>query len=266
MSNSASDRFNSWSDVWASDQGRDPGEPDGPGGERSNRTADADGPRTATERDDDYIKDLSRKFTNEIGFLADQARSWYVENGLVSMASENGNPAGYVLWKPNIENVQGCAAVFQAAVQMDAQRRSHGLSVLRHASAEMARAGCNLVQAWCRSELESNQFWQAAGFTPIAVRSGGRQRATPHILWRKALGLRADLWRPPSMRRRGRAGLPCMLTSQQSAEMVASVTKESLCRTYLQRISEPSSVRTETLCSPLSSPQRGSCQAQLDLF
>ena len=266
MSDSTLHRFNSWRDVWASGQGREPSQSDGRDGEEADQTADTDEPREATERDDDYIKDLSRKFTNEIGFLTDQARNWYVENGLVSMACENGDQAGYVLWKPNIEKVEGCAAIFQAAVQMDAQRRSHGLSILRHASAKMARAGCNMVQAWCRSELESNGFWQTAGFTPIAVRSGGSQRSTPHILWRKAVGIHAEIWRPPSMRRRGRAGLPCMLTGQESDELLTSADKESLCRTYLQRVSENSSARTEKLCLPLSSPPHGSCPAQLDLF
>jgi len=173
--------------------------------------------RVATDADKAFIADLSRRFTAEIGYLAPTARTWYTAQGGISIALENGEPAGFLLYKPHSPAAPHIVPIFQAAICYDAQRRHHGTLLVEQLIDRYANSAKHLIQLWCRADLEANDFWHAARFTPVAVRTGGKQRNTPHLLWRRAIHAAANLWEPADARRRNAGGQPVMLDKTTTA-------------------------------------------------
>jgi N-acetylglutamate synthase-like GNAT family acetyltransferase len=155
--------------------------------------------RPATVADTRYLRHLQRKFSDALGFLPTAAIDWYAESGNVAIAEENGEPAGYLLGRPALNWQPLLRPIYQAAVAMDAQRRHHGLALLRTVEAAAEAAGQTGLQANCAAGLEANEFWHAAGFIPICYLTPLNCRTRPLICWRKPLTNKIPLWfsRPP---------------------------------------------------------------------
>jgi hypothetical protein len=143
--------------------------------------------RPAIDFDRSYVVSLQRKFSNQLGFIPAAGLDVYISRGSVLLSTENGEPAGYVLHRAPSRRDAGVAKIIQTAVQLDAQRRSHGLALVESIAAQHAAAGAELLQACVRSDLESNAFFNAAGFRPVAIRSAPSARELPHIIWRRPL-------------------------------------------------------------------------------
>jgi N-acetylglutamate synthase-like GNAT family acetyltransferase len=143
--------------------------------------------RTARLKDRSYIRSLAKQFAWAVGFLPDQAMMNRLEEGSIELALENLDPAGFILTAPHLGEAKYIRPIFQACVQMDAQRRHHGLNLLRKITAQARVDGKALLQCWCRQSLDANEFWRAAGFVKIALREVGATRGSPCILWRKPL-------------------------------------------------------------------------------
>jgi hypothetical protein len=77
---------------------------------------------------------------------------------------------------------------------MDAQRRHHGLALLKNIEAEAVADGLLAIQACCAVGLESNDFWRAAGFLPIAHLTPETKSAREIICWRKPLTTKLPIW------------------------------------------------------------------------
>jgi len=138
-------------------------------------------------RDVKFMVTLSKKFDWAVGFLPHQAMITRVDQGAVFIAKENAQHAGYLLSAPRLENAKHIRPIFQACVDMDAQRRHHGLALLNEITREARAANQSMLQCFCRQNLEANHFWRAAGFVPIALRDVNAVRGHPCILWRKPL-------------------------------------------------------------------------------
>jgi N-acetylglutamate synthase-like GNAT family acetyltransferase len=143
--------------------------------------------RIATERDLPFVLDLQRKFSNELGFIPRAGTEWYVINRRVLLARENGDPAGFLLGRPRLRYQPKMRPIYQAGVRMDAQRRHNGLQLLDELAADAALKGQVALQAMCREDLESNDFWAAAGFEPICKVDPSNARGKLVICWRRAL-------------------------------------------------------------------------------
>lgn len=144
-----------------------------------------------------YEVALAKRFTDEVGFLSVEALAHYAALGTVWRARENGEPAGFLVATSSVKTTPRLAQIFQAAVQMDAQRRHHGLALVERACLEARGHFAHAIQCWCAADLEANDFWLAAGFTNCGTRPGGSRRARRHILWRKPLLLRLDQIQAP---------------------------------------------------------------------
>lgn len=151
------------------------------------RTFDAPRLREASTADLSFVLDLQKRFSNQLGFLPRAAVEWYVSNGRVTIATADGQPAGYILGRPRLRCLPQVQPLTQTAIDFEAQRRGLGLLLVQHALAEALRDGRSLLQAWCRVDLQANEFWSAAGFTAIAIREPPTARARPLILWRRAV-------------------------------------------------------------------------------
>lgn len=148
--------------------------------------------RRATARELCFIRDLQRRFSSQLGFLPTAALEQYLAWGQVLVSRENGDAAGAIVFRPGLRCQPTTASIVQAAVCMDAQRRQHGLDLL---SATLSRlpTTTEVVQCWCAEELEANEFWLAAGFRRVAVRTPGNTRRRRLLLWRLPMNDASDL-------------------------------------------------------------------------
>ena len=150
--------------------------------------------RTATPDDLKFIDHLQKKFANCVGFLPRVALQNIIEQGHIRLAMENDDGAGYILSRPRLQWQPLMRSITQTCVAMDAQRRHHGLALLRTLEAESRQAGLLAIQACCAVGLESNDFWQAAGFLPVVHMTPANVRGREIICWRKPLTHRLPPW------------------------------------------------------------------------
>lgn len=148
----------------------------------------------ATPADMSFVLDLQRRHTNALGFLPRAAIDWCLLNQRVRLATENGEPAGYVLGRPAYRWAPLMRPITQAAVAFDAQRRHIGLSLVARVCEEAAAAGQIGVQSMCAQGLDANIFWKAAGFIEIGRLSPANTRGREMICWRKFFTRKLPLW------------------------------------------------------------------------
>lgn len=134
-----------------------------------------------------FCEHVARKFDNEIGFYSRDTIARFIaagEHGTARLALENGEPCGMLLVRPALGAMPLIRSITATAVCMDAQRREHGLALVASVVRDAIDCGQLMVQCWCRQDLEANSFWQAAGFTRCAQRTGETARKHSHTLWR----------------------------------------------------------------------------------
>lgn len=143
--------------------------------------------RVASLRDKSFVFDLSKKFEWALGLLSFQAIEKRLGESRILLAQENGDKCGYILWDDRLRGAKHVRPIFQAAVAMDAQRRHHGLALLRVLERKAREDRMAMLQCWCRQDLDANHFWRAAGFVAVAFSESNAQRGQPRILWRRPL-------------------------------------------------------------------------------
>jgi hypothetical protein len=77
---------------------------------------------------------------------------------------------------------------------MDAQRRHHGLAILKTIEDEARSQHMLALQACCAVGLDSNEFWRAAGFQAIVHMTPATKSGREIICWRKALTSCVPTW------------------------------------------------------------------------
>ena len=125
----------------------------------------------ATPADLAYVVSLQKKNGEALGFIPRVALAQKIELGRIWLARENGEPAGYLhhgsLAVPEVR-------IFQAAIQYDARRRQHGMSLVTGLLDRAKDAGASGVSLRCLDFLDANDFWTAAGFSLIGTEKGAR--------------------------------------------------------------------------------------------
>lgn len=139
----------------------------------------------AQARHASFVRDLQKRFSNQLGFLPGTAIDQYIAARRVLLICDNGEPAGYLLGPSRLASIPSVVPLVQTAICFDAQRRTLGLQLVEAAAARAVTDGRSLLQAWCRADLTANSFWLAAGFVPIAQRRTTNARRQPLILWRR---------------------------------------------------------------------------------
>ena len=164
--------------------------------------------RTATIADRLLIRDLQRKFTNQIGFIPSEATERELARGNIRCGDLNGYDAGFLLIQPRLAGQPTTAAIIQAAVYLDAQRQQLGLALVNRAAKDAIVNRSSIIQATCREDLEACAFWTAAGFVAVATRPGGKAHGKNLIIFRKPLHPGIDITILPIDRKpRGAGGL-----------------------------------------------------------
>ena len=124
--------------------------------------------RNASYKDAGIIDKLQRDNSYAVGFIQQTIWDKYVFGGernfFVLVVEANNDPVGYTLITPG-RGMGSYLRIQQIAVRDDARRLHYGhalMSVIERFAREQQRAGARLR---CRADLDSNNFWQAMGFT-----------------------------------------------------------------------------------------------------
>lgn len=170
--------------------------------------------RLAALADLSYVRSLTKRFSNQIGFIPDVGIAAYLEKSAILIAEENGEPAGFLLGNPHLVWQPLLRPITQAAIQFDAQRHSHGRRLV-DTIADLARSAGQIgIQANCREDLAANEFWQAAGFVKICYMQPSNARQQPIICWRKPLVRKLPIWFAAPPKRAGWRALPPTLATR----------------------------------------------------
>lgn len=148
----------------------------------------------ATPADLAFVLALQKKHSGSLGFLPTAALSWYIENKRVTLARENTEHAGYLLGRSHFRWQPLMRPITQAAVCMDAQRRKLGLRLVDQVVEQATLAGQYAVQAMCAADLDSVEFWKAAGFREIGRYSPDNKRNRAMICFRRPLTQASPAW------------------------------------------------------------------------
>lgn len=163
--------------------------------------------RPADVSDLDLVVDLQRKFSDHLGFIPRTAVESLLLARSALITTQNGQPAGAILYKPTLRHDPRALPILQAAVYRDAARRHHGLSMIEQLAMIARQEGRSMLQCWAAADLPDLDFWTAAGFERIVTREGGSRRGRDLILYRRPLTPTADIYRIlPDPRSRGPGG------------------------------------------------------------
>ena len=133
--------------------------------------------RNAREIDIAFIDKLQKDNSYAVGFIQRTVWDDYVFGGgrnfVVFICEKNNDPVGYILLTPG-RGANSYVKTQQIAVRDDARRLDYGsdlIAVVRDFCETFERIGARLR---CRTDLESNKFWQALGFIKYGVWEKGK--------------------------------------------------------------------------------------------
>lgn len=139
--------------------------------------------RPAVQGDLLFVDQLQKIHGNAVGFQFMAALEQHVSQGAILIAEDRTHcPMGYILAKDRYKGQDHVGIVYQLNVAPIKQRGFIGLALLREFFARSAY-GMRLCCCWCAQDLPANHFWEAAGFVPLAFRTGSRSKQRIHIFW-----------------------------------------------------------------------------------
>jgi predicted GNAT family N-acyltransferase len=133
--------------------------------------------RTALSQDIAFIDKLQKENSYAIGFIQKTIWEDYVFGGkrnfVVFICEKNNTMVGYILITPG-KKVGSKVKIQQIAVQEDARRLDYGtalIKVVKDFCTHIHRKGATLR---CRTDLESNAFWERLGFRKYGTWEKGK--------------------------------------------------------------------------------------------
>jgi GNAT superfamily N-acetyltransferase len=120
----------------------------------------------------DYIVNLAKKHTDEIGFIPRPTLERYWQCGQIEFEYENDELCGFLVFG----NGRPTLRIYQAVIQYDARRREHGTNLVQRLILKADRRGYDALALWCANDLEANEFWKALGFVLVTQKRGGTRR------------------------------------------------------------------------------------------
>ena len=126
-----------------------------------------------------YVVALSRRHTNELGFLPRPRLEAYHERGQLWVEYDNNEPCGFVVWG----NGWPVLRIYQICIAYDARRQTHGLNLIRRIIQKADAGGYEAISCFVADDLDANLFWRDAGFTLCGTRQGGHARGRWHNHW-----------------------------------------------------------------------------------
>lgn len=124
-----------------------------------------------------FVDKLQKENSFAVGFIQDTIWGKYVWGGernfVVLICEKNLDPVGYILLTPG-RGAMTYAKIQQIVVRDDARRLDYGSALLK-VSRQFCETFClRGLTLRCRTDLESNFFWQALGFNKYGVWKKGK--------------------------------------------------------------------------------------------
>jgi GNAT superfamily N-acetyltransferase len=116
-----------------------------------------------------------------LGFIPSGTIKRYAEAGQILMEFEGGDACGYLI----LGNGSPVGKIYQACIEFDLRRLSHGIALVDRAIFKARQNGCHAIELRCRENLEANKFWAALGFSMVRCVQGGKRRGKMLNVWRK---------------------------------------------------------------------------------
>ena len=162
--------------------------------------------RNSSIKDWLFVDKLQKENSFAVGFIQHTIWKKYVWGGernfVVLICEKNLDPVGYILITPG-QGSMSYAKIQQIAVRDDARRLDYGTALLDVAKMFCEKFGLIGFTLRCRTDLESNFFWQALGFKNYGTWQKGKvnhvnMRASKDInLWK--IDLNSTLIRLPEL-------------------------------------------------------------------
>lgn len=132
--------------------------------------------RTSTIKDWLFVDKLQKDNSFAVGFIQHTIWEKYVWGGernfVVLICEMNNDPVGYILITPG-HGAMTYAKIQQIVVRNDARRLDYGTALLHVAQDFCEHFGLRGFTLRCRTDLESNYFWRALGFTQYGTWAKG---------------------------------------------------------------------------------------------
>ena len=133
--------------------------------------------RNSSIADWKFVDKLQKENSFAVGFIQDTIWHKYVWGGernfVVLLCEKNVDPVGYILLTPG-KGSMTYAKIQQIVVRNDARRLDYGSALLAVARNFCETFGLRGFTLRCRTDLESNFFWQALGFHKYGVWEKGK--------------------------------------------------------------------------------------------
>ena len=133
--------------------------------------------RNSSMKDWLFVDKLQKENSFAVGFIQQTIWEKYVWGGernfVVLICEKNLDPVGYILITPG-HGAMTYAKIQQIVVRNDARRLDYGSALLAVATMFCEEFGLIGFTLRCRTDLESNFFWQALGFVKYGVWEKGK--------------------------------------------------------------------------------------------
>lgn len=131
------------------------------------------------------------KGTNEIGFIPRPRVERDASAGRVVVVVENGDLVAWAL--VGVGSPGKLLPLQQLWTRSDARRHLFASAAVAAVCRHAQQKGRSEVQARCAIELRpANLLWDSLGFTPVALRRGGKSRSRRLLLWRRDVAVRPN--------------------------------------------------------------------------
>lgn len=135
--------------------------------------------RLALPDDLRFVVALQNANRESVGHLPTPALEERIQRHTLTLALENGEPCGYLLYDYRDDILR----VPQACIQYDSRRQEHGRALV----AWTVQLHPNILEMRlrCAADLEANLFWRGMGFSCVGVIAGGKRRGRKINLWQQ---------------------------------------------------------------------------------
>ena len=109
----------------------------------------------------DYIVNLHKKNSDNLGFIPKPFLEKLVDNGQFFLSKDGGLESGYcIVGNGKNSNLN----IYQHCIEIDLRRLTHGKLLFKEVEHYAKNKGYDSVTLRCRENLQANKFWKALNF------------------------------------------------------------------------------------------------------
>lgn len=130
-----------------------------------------------------YIDALQKKNAEYLSFYPKQVFEREKDKGRLLLGILNGQPCGYIYVGAQGKTVK----CHQVCIQYDARLRQYGAALVTAMEEYANQGNATSLSLRCGFDIDANKFWQAMGYSVVAIVEGGARRMRKINVWRKQL-------------------------------------------------------------------------------